>query len=81
MGLLVRVNSDTLTQCYSNAAVAGDLNLGGPVGSDHRTVTATGCYTKFIGSQQWRWGYVIGTSGPDRRVLRGIDDNIALEVS
>lgn len=37
------------------------------------------CGSKLIVSRQWKWGYVIGTSGPVSRVERGTQDNTSPE--
>lgn len=35
------------------------------------------CSSRLIVSRQWKWGYVIGTSGPVSNVQRGTQDNTA----
>ncbi|MHC4678376.1 MAG: hypothetical protein ACYTEK_06735 [Planctomycetota bacterium] len=37
------------------------------------------CGSRLIVSRQWKWGYVIGTSGPVSNVQRGTQDNTAPE--
>ncbi len=39
----------------------------------------TGGKSKLVVSRQWKWGYVIGTSGPVSKVERGTADNTAPE--